>query len=113
MADGIDVVDSGLTLDDVREIVNTSSDAEGARLDSLAGEVAKLGDSIRSLSEAEGASQEANDDVIYTVAISPTQVETAKGAVRVACTEGLICIVLLAALLGLVGWHVLSGRWHA
>ena len=113
MADGVEVLDSGLTVDDVREIVNISNDAEGARLDSLAGEVSKLGDAVKSLSETRDASQDASDDVVYTVAISPSQVETAKGAVRVACTEGLICIVLLAAMLGLVGWHVLSGRWHA
>lgn len=109
MADGINVVGEGLTIEDVREIVNTSSDAEGARLDNLAGEVSKLVDAVNVLNSDESSS--ADSDEIYTVAISHSQVETAKGAVRLACTEGLVCIALLSAVLGVQLFALFRKGW--
>ena len=102
------------TKEDVEQIVITSQnnilDSMDSSFDGLSANVISLADSVTLLANS-NQEQEQQEEVVYTVRIDPEQVQTAKEAVRLACTEGLICIALLAALVGINAFRVLTGSW--
>lgn len=103
-----------VTIDGIRNVVtdavNSSGEKQDASIQDLGAKVGDLQESIRLLSEKQEDSQQ-SQDVVYVVRLDSSQVDTAKAATRVVCTEGLILIILLAVSCGLQAWRVLSGRW--
>lgn len=102
-----------ITIEQVSEVVSTSETNILNRMDSassdLSANIVSLADSVTLLANA---NNEANDtDTVYTVKLDSGQVETAKVAVSVACTEGLVICILLAVLCGLQCWRIISGGW--
>lgn len=100
-----------LTAHDVREIVNdafaSSNDAQQVAIEGLAANVQSLTESVTSLQASE--QQEHSETLL--VRLEPSQVETFKAGARVACTEGLILVLLLAVLVGLQCFRIFTGRW--
>lgn len=69
-----------------------------------------LDDSVADLSaQIEGTTPD--ETVTYTVRIDPQQVETAKGAVSLLCTELLVLLVVMCVGVGLLGWQAFTRRW--
>lgn len=104
----------GLTADDVREVVEQALsdydevqseriDALGVRVDNVGTGVGTLRDSLASVAPAA--------DAVYEVRATSSQVDTAKSALRVLCTEGLVLIVVLSINAGLLGWQAFRGRF--
>ena len=110
----IQSVETGATPEEVQQIVTTSEnnilDSMDSSFDGLSANLVSLADSVTLLANA-NQEQEQQENIVYTVRIDPEQVQTAKVAVRLACTEGLICIALLAALVGINAFRVLTGSW--
>lgn len=84
------------------ETLVSRDDALNSRLETLEGDVSALGESVGGLSP---------DGVVYEVRATDSQVETAKGAVRLLATEGLFLLVALALCCGLLGWRAFADRW--
>lgn len=109
--------DSSVTLDGIRtvvsDVVDSSQSKQDAAISDLGTKVNGLGDAIKVLSENQDKNENSADEVVYVVRLDSSQVDTAKAATRVACTEGLILIILLALSCGLQAWRVLSGRWSS
>lgn len=69
-----------------------------------------LDDSVAALSaQVEGTAPD--DTLTYTVRIEQSQVQTAKQAVSLLCTELLVLIVVLCVGVGLLGWAAFTKRW--
>lgn len=49
--------------------------------------------------------------LVYEVRATQSQVDTAKQALSILCTEGLVLIVVVSVCAGLIGWRCFSGRW--
>lgn len=111
MNDGIEVQreDEGITIADVQQVVDGTRGEYDERLSSMSEELRGLSDSVSQLRSPEPAEGETSAQVVQ---ISPSQVDTAKEAIRIGLTEGLICIVLLAALLGVQLFRLFSAGWR-
>lgn len=111
MSDGIEVQreNEGITVADVQQVVDGTRGEYDDRLDAMTDELRGLSDSVSQLRSPEPAEGEASAQVVQ---ISPSQAETAKDAVRIGLTEGLVCIVLLAALLGVQLFRLFSAGWR-
>lgn len=100
-----------LTAQDVRQIVTdaiaSSNDAQQVAIEGLASNVESLSESVSMLQASE--QQEQSDTLL--VRLEPSQVETFKSGARVACTEGLVVVLLLALLVGLQCFRIFTGRW--
>lgn len=107
---------STLTADVVRAILRdelaTLSESQSerdysiaGRLDSLDGSVMQLSQDVQGAQPVEGA--------VYEVRATGSQVETAKQALSVLCTEGLVLIVVMSINVGLLGWRAFTSRWLA
>lgn len=112
MSDGIEVQhdNEGITIADVQQVVDGTRGEYDERLSAMSDELRGLSDSVSQLRSPEPAEEETNSAQV--VQISPSQAETAKEAVRIGLTEGLICIVLLAALLGVQLFRLFSAGWR-
>ena len=109
----VDTVDGGLSADDVQRIVSdtvgTLQRSQDVQFAGLSEDVSALGESISLLAASdEGQSSEGTT----LVRVDSSQVETAKGALRVLCTEGLLVVILLALIAGLQGWRIVADRWR-
>ena len=104
--------DTQLTREDVQQIVSdavtSSQSVDDAAYSQLANSVSELGDTVRLLA----ANEEQTSEDLQVVRIDPSQADTAKAAVRLAVTEGLITVLLLACIAGLVGWQIVSEGWR-
>lgn len=59
------------------------------------------------------SNQKSSDtDVVYTVKLDSGQLDTAKTAVRIFSTEGLLIVVMLSTIVGISIFRILSERWH-
>lgn len=98
------------------DIVSAVSDAvtssvlpvHDSALDGIAEDLDSLASGVAALADSPSPS---DDSAVYSVQLVPSQVDTAKGAARVLCTEGLILVVLLSALLGLEFFRVFTEKW--
>lgn len=103
-----------VSAEQVQQIVTDQAtalnDADETRYEGIVSEVRSVGDSVRSLEDNENEQQP--EEITYTVRLDASQVETAKVYARVACTEGLIVVVLLALQAGLLAWQIVSDRWR-
>lgn len=106
----------GLTLDDLRVVLDdslaTMRDVEQTGFDSLSQDVRSLGDTLTLLYSQNEDEGESTDEVVYTVRLDPSQVGTFRSAAQVACTEGLLLVLLLALSCGLQAWRILAGGWR-
>lgn len=111
MGDGIEVQrdNEGITIADVQQVVDGTRGEYDERLNAMSEELRGLSDSVSLLRSPEPAEDETSAQVVQ---ISPSQAETAKEAVRIGLTEGLICIALLAALLGVQLFRLFSAGWR-
>lgn len=103
-----------LTVQDVSAAVDESlgvyQQHNDAAMQDLSAKVQQLGDSVQLLAENE--QEEQQQEQMQTVRVDASQVETAKGALRVLCTECLLVVIVLALIAGLQGWKVVAERWH-
>lgn len=104
----------GATVEQVAEVVAEAfeayseaesgrADALAERLDGISADVAALGAEFEASRPAEGC--------VYEVRATASQVETAKSALRILCTEGLLLVVVMSICAGLMAWRAFSGRW--
>lgn len=102
-----------LTVQDVTSAVDESlgvyQQHNDAAMQDLSARVQQLGDSVQLLAANE---QEQQQEQVQTVRVDASQVETAKGALRVLCTECLLVVIVLALIAGLQGWKVVAERWR-
>lgn len=98
-----------LTLEQVREVVNSSREVEDRQISELREQVIVLGDSVALLAQESG---DGRSDEAYQVQIVSTQVETAKAALRLMCTESFLIVILLAVLVGLIGYRMFGQGWR-
>lgn len=73
------------------------------KVDGLALDLSQVRTDLAAMEDASGA--------VVEVRATATQVETAKSALRVLCTEGLVLIVVLSINAGLIGWQAFRGRF--
>ena len=111
MSEGLEVQreNEGITIADVQQVVDGTRGEYDERLGAMSDELRGLTDSVSLLRSPEPAEGEASAQVVQ---ISPSQVDTAKEAIRIGLTEGLVCIVLLAALLGVQLFRLFSAGWR-
>lgn len=106
---------AGLTYDEVSEIVegaaSTVRDVDQSGFDRVAQDLEDIGAAVHNLYQEEGQADEV-EEVVYMVRLEPEQAGVLRSAVQVACTEGLLVVVLLALMCGLQAWRVLSGGWR-
>lgn len=112
-----------LTAEEVRQIVGEYFDSLGGRIDTFADTQAEsnseLADKLDDVSlSVSGLSTEidsrllsAQDLGVVEVRATGSQVDTAKSALKVLCTEGLVLIVVLSINAGLLGWQAFRGRF--
>lgn len=104
----------GATVEQVAEIVAQAfeayseadsgrADALAERLDGISADVAALGAEFEASQPVEG--------YVYEVRATQSQVDTAKSALRILCTEGLLLLVVMSICAGLMAWRAFSGRW--
>lgn len=110
------VEDSSLTVEDVEHAVEnalSTRDAHDVVIEDMSHTLVEIRDGVALLSSNAETDEEetAADDVTYTVRLDSSQVEVAKSAARLVCTEGLFVIILLATLCGLTLWQILQSRW--
>lgn len=104
-----------LTAEDVQTAVEnalSTPDATDIAVQDMAQTLVRISDDVALLSTRSAEEEQTeNEELTYTVRLDSSQVETAKGAVRLACTEGLLLVILLALLCGLQLWQILQSRW--
>lgn len=104
-----------LTVQDVSSAVDESLSVYQQHNDSamqdLSAKVQSLGESVQLLAASE-QQQEQEQDSVQLIRVDPVQVETAKGALRLLCTECLIVVIVLALIAGLQAWQVVAERWR-
>lgn len=110
------VEEPSLTAEDVEHAVEnalSTRDAHDVVIEDMSHTLVEIRDGVALLSSnAETDEEETSDvDVTYTVRLDSSQVEVAKSAARLVCTEGLFVIILLATLCGLTLWQILQSRW--
>lgn len=86
-----------------------SQAAQDGAIAAVASSVESNGSALRSL--AEGVADAGVSDAVYTIVLDESQSDVVMGAARVLCTEGLIALLLVAAVCGLVAFSVLSRLW--
>ena len=112
-----------LTAEEVRQIVGEYFDSLGGRIDTfadsqavadseLADRLDNVGSSVSALAaDLDTKTVSARDLGVVEVRATGTQVDTAKSALKVLCTEGLVLIVVLSINAGLLGWQAFRGRF--
>ena len=104
-----------LTAEDVSRAVDESlrvyQEHNDAAIGELSSNVQSLGQSVQLLA-ANDEQQQQDQQQVQTVRVDASQVETAKGALRVLCTECLLVVIVLALIAGLQGWAVVAERWR-
>lgn len=109
--------DQGLTKEDVQSAVESA--LQNYQLDKDSQQtLTSIDDVVKSIDGrlkvvADRSNQKSSDtNVVYTVKLDPGQLDTAKTAVRIFSTEGLLIVVMLSALVGISIFRILSERWH-
>lgn len=117
-ANAVEVVEEqpSLTAEDVEHAVEnalSTRDAHDVVIEDMSHTLVEIRDGVALLgSNAETDEEQTSaDDVTYMVRLDSSQVEVAKSAARLVCTEGLFVIILLATLCGLTLWQILQSRW--
>lgn len=112
-----------LTAEEVRQIVGEYFDSLGGRIDTFADSQAvadsELADRLDNVSDSvsvlaadlDSKTVSAQDLGVVEVRATGSQVDTAKSALQVLCTEGLVLIVVLSINAGLLGWQAFRGRF--
>ena len=119
------IVDDAVSraVSDLSEVDAVGLEGVNARLDQVVehqvgqdGAIAQLaasvdgnGAALRGI--AEGLGDQHSSDAVYTIVLDDSQSDVVMGAARVLCTEGLIALLLVAAVCGLVAFSVLSRLW--
>jgi hypothetical protein len=80
--------------------------------DQVSQDIQSLGDRLSTLYETRAEDAEQDTEVVYTVRLDAGQVDTFRSAARVACTEGLLVVILLAVMCGLTAWRELARSWR-
>lgn len=103
-----------LTAEDVRIIVSEAlelrADSDALLLSDVNNRFDALDSAVSSMAETVETIDGRSEGVMEVRATS-SQVDTAKGALRVLCTEGLVLIVVLSINAGLLGWQAFRGRF--
>lgn len=112
-----------LTAEEVRQIVGEYFDTLGGQIDTFADSQAvadsELADRLDNVSSSvsllaadlDSKTVSAQDLGVVEVRATGSQVDTAKSALQVLCTEGLVLIVVLSINAGLLGWQAFRGRF--
>lgn len=104
----------GITTSDVQSIVDGAFDAfalsQQRRDETLEQRLSAIEGSFSDLSSLVEASGD-TEGVVYEVRATSSQVETAKSALRLLCTECLVLIVVMSICAGLLAWRAFTARW--